>query len=180
MIITAGMYKGRKVVAPDENITRPTLSKTREAIFNVIFSLMDFDGKSFLDVFAGSGIMGLEALSRGFESVLEFEKSPKVVRVLKSNYESLKLKPNLIVGDSLKLLPKLTEKFDVIYLDPPYFSGIYEDCLKKIKENRILNEDGVVILEHVVDVDWEALGFELIKQKSYSKKLVTFLRVNKG
>ena len=160
---------------PDEKIVRPTLSKIRESIFNTLFSIMDFGGKCFLDMFAGSGIMGLEALSRGFISVLALEKNPKVAKVLKENYENIKLKPNLIVGDSLKLLPKLSEKFDVIYIDPPYFSGIYEESLKKIKENSLLTNDGVVILEHVTEVNWEEFRFKLIKQKKYSGKCVTFL-----
>ena len=175
MIITAGNYKGRKVIAPDEKIVRPTLSKIRESIFNILFSMMDFEGKSFLDMFAGSGIMGLEALSRGFETVLALEKNPQVAKILKTNYETIKLKPNLIIGDSLRLLKKLNEKLDVIYLDPPYFSGIYEESLKEIKENNLLKQDGVVILEHVAEIGWEELGFKLIKQKKYSKKLVTFL-----
>ena len=173
MIITAGNYKGRKVTAPDEKIVRPTLSKIRESIFNTLFSMVDFEGKSFLDMFAGSGIMGLEALSRGFETVLALEKNPQVAKILKTNYENIKLKPNLIIGDSLRLLKKLNEKFDVIYLDPPYFSGIYEESLKKIKENDLLKNDGVVILEHVADVEWEEFGFKLIKQKKYSKKLIS-------
>lgn len=175
MIITAGIYKGRKVTAPDEKIVRPTLSKIRESIFNVLYSSMEFENKCFLDVFAGSGIMGLEALSRGFEYVLELEKNPKVGKILKDNYKNIKLEPNLIIGDSLKILSKLNEKFDVIYLDPPYFSGIYENSLIKIKENNLLNQDGIVVLEHVTDIDWESLGYKLIKQKKYSKKLVTFL-----
>ena len=174
MIITAGKYKGRKVIAPDENVTRPTLSKAREAIFSILFSLMDFEGKSFLDMFAGSGIMGLEALSRGFENVLALEKSPKVARILKDNYTSLGLEPNVIITDSLRL--KTDKRFDVIYMDPPYMSGIYEKALGKIKKDNLLNELGIVILEHVTDIDWQSLGFEMIKQKSYSKKLITFLK----
>ena len=65
MIITAGKFKGQKVQAPDENITRPTLSKVRMSIFNTLQEMIDFDNNSFLDMYAGSGIMGLEALSRG-------------------------------------------------------------------------------------------------------------------
>jgi 16S rRNA (guanine(966)-N(2))-methyltransferase RsmD len=190
MIITAGKYKGRKVIAPDENITRPTLSKAREGIFSALFSIMDFEGKNFLDLFAGSGIMGLEALSRGFENVTAFEKHPKVAKILKENYKSLGLdvspspltppplsgrEINLKLGDSLKLMSKTDEKFDVIYIDPPYLSGIYENCLEKIKERSLLKEDGIVILEHVAEIDWKKFGFELIKQKQYSKKFVTFL-----
>lgn len=175
MNITAGIYKGSKVKIPDEKIVRPTLSKIRESIFNTLFSMMDFEGKCFLDLFAGSGIMGLEALSRSFESVIALEKNAKVAKVLKENYEKIKIKPNLIIGDSLKLLPKLSEKFDVIYIDPPYYSGIYEDCLKKIQDNSLLKDGGVVILEHVTEVSWEEFGLKLIKQKKYADKLVTFL-----
>lgn len=175
MNITAGKYRGSKVKAPDEKIVRPTLSKMREGIFNTLFSLINFEGKCFLDMYAGSGIMGLEALSRGFSNVLALEKNPKVASILKDNYNNIKLTPNLIIGDSLKILNKINEKFDVIYIDPPYFSGIYEDSLKKIKENSILSDDGIVVLEHVTEVNWEELGFKIIKQKKYSNKLVTFL-----
>jgi 16S rRNA (guanine966-N2)-methyltransferase len=175
MNITAGKFKGSKVKIPDGKIVRPTLSKIREGIFNTLFSLIDFEGKYFLDMFAGSGIMGLEALSRGFERVLELEKNAKVARVLKENYENIKLKSNLIIGDSLKIMPKLEEKFDVIYIDPPYFSGIYEKCLQKIQENSLLKPDGIVILEHVTEVSWKEFRFKLLKQKKYSGKMVTFL-----
>ena len=76
MIITGGEYKGRKILAPEGNITRPTLSKVRMGVFNTLFSIIgDFEDKTFLDVFGGSGIMGLEALSRGFKEVTVFEKN---------------------------------------------------------------------------------------------------------
>lgn len=175
MRITAGVYKGRKVVAPDENIVRPTLSKIRESIFNTLFSMIDFEGKSFLDIFAGSGIMGLEALSRGFYSVFLIEKNPKVAKIIKDNYEKIGVIPNLKIGDSLK--QKITEKFDVIYIDPPYYSGIYEKILQRIKDEGLLNQEGIVILEHVTEVLWEELGFKVIKQKKYSGKFITFLSV---
>lgn len=176
MIITAGIYKGRKVLVPDEKIVRPTLSKAREGIFSTLFSMIDFKGKNFLDMFAGSGIMGLEALSRGFKQVLAIEKNPKVAQILKNNYKNIGIEPNFILGDSLKVIKKADSKYDVIYIDPPYFSGVYEDCLKRINEHKLLNVDGIVILEHVTEVDWYSLGFELIKQKIYSGKFITFLK----
>ena len=166
------------MTAPDEKVVRPTLSKIRESIFNTLFSMTNFGEKSFLDMFAGSGIMGLEALSRGFESVLALEKNPQVARVLKANYTNIKLKPNVIIGDSLKVLPRISDKFDVIYLDPPYFSGIYEESLSKIKEASSLKEDGIIILEHVTEISWLDLGYKLIKQKKYADKFVTFLELN--
>lgn len=170
MIITAGKFKGQKVVAPDENITRPTLSKVRMSIFNTLQALIEFNGSSFLDMFAGSGIMGLEALSRGFESAVAIEKNPKVVRVIKENFNKFKQAPKLLVGDSIKVLSKSEQNFDVIYIDPPYFSGVYENSLEAIRNI----SSGIVILEHVVDVDFG--DFEVIKQKKYGDKFVTFLR----
>lgn len=176
MIITSGKYKGRKIKAPDEKITRPTLSKIRESIFSTLFSMIDFEDKCFLDAYAGSGIMGLEALSRGFKTVLAIEKNPKAAQVLKENYINLKLTPNLIVADSLKILPKIKERFDVIYLDPPYLSGIYEQTLEIIKKNSLLQENGIVILEHSQNLDLGGSGFELIKQKKFADKFITFLK----
>lgn len=80
MIITAGKFKGQKITVPDENITRPTLSKVRMSIFNTLQSMIEFEGNSFLDMYAGSGIMGLEALSRGFAYAEAIEKILKPFR----------------------------------------------------------------------------------------------------
>ena len=171
MIITGGKYKGRKIKAPDERITRPTLSKVWQGVFNTLFSMLgDFEGKSFLDLFGGSGIMGLEAFSRGFDDVLVFEKNPKVAQILKKNYEVLGLKLNLKIGDSLKLLEKLDRNFDVIYFDPPYYSGIYEQIFEKLSKINIKNS--IIIAEHSEDLSIE--NIELIKEKNYGGKRVSF------
>lgn len=167
MIITGGIYKGRKILAPSETITRPTLSKVRQGVFNALFSILgEFEGKSFLDVFGGSGIMGLEALSRGFEEVLVFEKNPKAAQIIKKNYSVLGLTPNLKTGDSLKLLDKIEKTYDVLYVDPPYQSGIYEKVFDLIKSGSI------IIAEHSAPIQTEK--FNLIKQKNYGGKLVSF------
>ena len=171
MNITGGKYKGQQITAPDENITRPTLSKIRMSVFNTLQSIMVFDGASFLDLFSGSGIMGLEALSRGFSDIVMIEKNKKIHNVIKSNIKKYE-KDNsikLILGDCIKICQKLDRTFDVIYIDPPYFSGIYESCLDAVSEN----SGGIVILEHVIDVDFS--GFNIIKQKKYGDKLITFL-----
>lgn len=172
MNITAGIFKGRKITAPDEKITRPTLSKVRMAVFNTLQSVMDFDGKSFLDMFSGSGIMGLEALSRGFDTAVAIEKHPKVMQVIKNNFKNFNPAPVLLQGDSLKITQNMREKFDVIYIDPPYYSGIYEASLDAVK-NIVHN---IVILEHVNEVDFS--GYEILKQKKYGDKYITFLRRN--
>lgn len=168
MIITAGIYKGRKLAVPDENITRPTLSKVRMGVFNTLYSLVDsFENKTFLDVFGGSGVIGLEALSRGFKHVKVFEKNPKAVEVIKKNYAQLGLKPDLQIGDSVKLIEKLDKAFDVIYIDPPYASNLYEKILEKVKGE-------IIVLEGIREVN--TVGFEIIKTKNYGGKLITYLK----
>lgn len=171
MNITAGKYKGQKIQAPDENITRPTLSKVRMSVFNTLQAMIDFEGSSFLDMFAGSGIMGLEAISRGFGKVVSVEKNRKIYNVIKLNYKKYEKENDLtlMLGDSLKICSKLGQKFDIIYIDPPYFLGVYEASLEAIKDVC----DGIIILEHVVDVNFE--GYQIIKQKKYGDKFITFL-----
>lgn len=171
MNITAGKFKGQKIIAPDEKITRPTLSKVRMSIFNTLQAMIDFEEASFLDMYAGSGIMALEAVSRGFSKAIAIEKHPKVVQVIKNNYKKFQNAPELIIGDSLKITEKMNEKFDVIYIDPPYFTGIYEQSLKSITHIA----EGIVILEHVNEIDTS--GYEIIKQKKYGDKYITFLKV---
>lgn len=170
MIITAGIYKGRKIEAPDEKITRPTLSKVRMGVFNTLYSILgEFEGKTFLDVFGGSGIMGLEALSRGFCQVTVFEKNPKVAQIIKKNYQTVGLKSDLMIGDSIKLLDKINKSFDVVYIDPPYLSGIYEKILSKAQGK-------IIIAEHSEQIDFQ--NFSIIKQKNYGGKIVSFLTQN--
>ena len=166
MNITAGKYKGQKINAPDESITRPTLSKVRMAVFNTLQSLVDFEGATFLDMFAGSGIMGLEALSRGFEKVTAIEKNKKVFKILECNYKKLGENQTLIMGDSLKSIPQ--DYFDVAYVDPPYYAGVYEQSLS------VLPQCKIIILEHTTTIDF--LNYEIIKQKKYGDKFLTFLK----
>lgn len=173
MNITAGKYKGQKILSPDESITRPTLSKVRMSVFNTLQAMIDFEGTSFLDMYSGSGIMGLEALSRGFSRVVMIEKNRKIYSVIKANIKKYE-KDNdikLILGDSLKVCDKL-QPFNIVYIDPPYFSGVYEKSLEIV--SKIC--DGIVILEHVVDVD--LTGYEILKQKKYGDKFITFLTKN--
>ncbi len=173
MNITGGKYNRHKIIAPDEKITRPTLSKVRMSVFNTLNNFMSFEGKSFLDMYAGSAIMGLEAISRGFDKVFAIENNKKVYNIAKSNVSKYITDNDikLVFGNSLQICKKLNSGFDVIYIDPPYHSGIYEDSLNSIKN--IAND--IVILEHVVNVDIPEF-LKPIKQKQYSEKFITFLR----
>lgn len=167
MNITAGKFKGRKILIPDEKITRPTLSKIRMAVFNTLQAMIDFNEASFLDMFAGSGIMGLEALSRGFSDITAIEINKNTFNILKNNYNIFNLNATLILGDSLK--QDYEKHYDVVYIDPPYFSGVYETSLS------LLKDVSIVVLEHVKEVNIEP--FSLIKQKQYGDKYISYLKL---
>ena len=167
MNITAGKYKGQKVDTPNEKITRPTLSKTRMGVFNMLYSIFgDFTDKSFLDVFGGSGIMGLEALSRGFVEVKVFEQNKKAAEIIKKNYNSLGLIPDLLIGDSLKLIKTVSKIYDVVYVDPPYQSGLYDKVIPLINAK-------VIVIESLENIDISE--YRLIKQKKYGTNTITFI-----
>ena len=178
MNITGGIYNGRKIKTPDEKVVRPTLSKVRMSVFNTLYSIVgDFGGKSFLDMFGGSGIMGLEALSRGFEKVVVFEKNKMVFDIIRDNYKSLGLNPNVSLGDSLKLIEKQIEKFDVIYIDPPYMSDVYVTIGENPDLFSTVVKDGTIfIFEHNEEKPFSA--YEIIKQKKYGDKFLTFCKIN--
>ena len=175
MNITGGKYNSRKVKTAEFENIKPTLSKTRQGIFNVLSSLIDFEEKVFVDMFSGSGIMGLEALSRGFK-VIAFEKDRRTAFAIKDAYKNLGLLPELYVGDATKNILKLKVNADVIFIDPPYESDLYEKALEVVKNNNLLNEGGIIILEHPIGKEIDFKGFELIKAKTYGDKQISYLR----
>ena len=176
MQITGGIYNSRKVKTAEFENIKPTLSKTRQGIFNTLSSMIDFEDKVFFDMFAGSGIMSLEAISRGFK-VISFEKDKRTAMAIKESFKSLNLTPELYFGDSIKNILKVNKKADVIFVDPPYDSNLYDIVLKTIKENDILSTNGIIILEHPNDKAINNEGFEIIKAKSYGNKLISYLQL---
>lgn len=175
MHITGGFLKSRKIESPKGSNVRPTLSQVRESVFSTLFSITDFEDKSFLDAFAGSGIMGFEAISRGFKSCSFFEKDKKTFFLLKTNAQKLNVQAEFYLGDTAKLLKKAEQSFDIIYVDPPYQSGLYDEIVSIIKEKKLLNPNGILILEYPKDLNIQHQSFNIIKTKIYSDKAITFL-----
>lgn len=170
MNITGGKYNSRVVKAPDLKLVRPTLSKIRAGIFNVLSSMINFETSSFLDAFSGSGIMALEAISRGFNNVLLIEKNPKVAKQIKDNFAIFNLKPNLIIKDTVKAMESLATSFDVIFIDPPYSNiELYTNTINKIMEKNLLTVNGIIIVEHQKDLNSFIIHkkLKLIKNKLY-------------
>ena len=176
MHITGGFLNSRKVKFIASDSLRPTLSKTRQAFFNVLKSLIDFENKSFLDMFSGSGIMALEACSRGFEEVVAIEKNRTAAKLILDNFKAFGLPLNVHSGDSIKIAVKLGLSYDVIFIDPPYASNLYDSALRVIRDNKLLKTGGIIALEHPTDKIINTNEFAVIKKKEYADKTITFLQ----
>lgn len=151
MRIISGEFRGRNINMVKSTKTRPTMDKVRESIYNIINPYMNKG--IFLDLFAGSGSMGFEALSRGFEMAYFNDLSFEALKVIKSNIELLKVenRTKVLKLDYVKCLKSLKVKFDVIFLDPPYKMEVIDECIDLILELDLLNEEGLIVCEYDKD-----------------------------
>ncbi len=158
MRIISGKFRGRKLIKFKKESIKPTKDKTRESIFNIIISYFNFKNKNnlplqglnVLDIFAGTGALGIEAISRGAKNVTFIEKSRDNLRILYKNIDHLKINEKVkVIKRSIKNVKKINEKFDIIFLDPPYqMDLIFKKTLKKILDFKILKKKTLIILEH--------------------------------
>lgn len=163
MRVIAGRYKGRKLQSPKGDIIRPTTDKVKEAVFGSL--QFDIPGAAVLDAFAGSGSLGIEALSRGAEHVDFVEKNVVCISTLKSNLSIIEgSNYTLIKGDVLKSFGRLG-KYDIVFLDPPYDQGQYIPFLEMANEHGIIKKGGQIIMECRRKFD-----FILPKEYNFTKK----------
>lgn len=176
MRITGGSLKSRRIDKKLPSGIRPTTDQSRETLFNILNNLIELEGSKFLDLFAGSGIVSLEASSRG-AIVTAVDKSFKSTSYIKDVLSILKIDNiNIIKSDAINYLNS-KEKFDIIFIDPPYDTMLYEKALSSIKENEILNEDGLVVLESRSSRNIDVSGFDLIKEKEIGSYKFIFLEL---
>ncbi|MCK9198429.1 MAG: 16S rRNA (guanine(966)-N(2))-methyltransferase RsmD [Bacilli bacterium] len=151
MRIIAGEFKGRLINAPSGRNTRPTLDKVREAIFSII--QFNVDKCVFLDLFSGSGAIGIEAISRGASKVVFNDYDNRAISVIKDNIQSLKIDSNqyeILNNDYYKTLSILKQKeyiFDIVFLDPPYEEKINEEIIEYLITNKMLSDYCIIIIE---------------------------------
>jgi len=168
--VIAGHSRGRPLRAPAGGTTRPTADRVRESIFNVLGSLLDLEGADVADLFAGSGAMGIEALSRGAASVTFVDSSLPAVRAVKANVTGTGLDPartHVVRSDVLGWLLR-PHRFDLALCDPPYAFDAWEQLLGRLHA-------GVVVMESDRDVP-VPVGWEIIRNKRYGGTLVTVVR----
>jgi len=157
--ISGGALRGRTLTSPNGAHTRPTSSRVREAFFDIFRP--HIDGAHFLDLFAGTGAMGIEALSRGAQKCTFIEKNPKTFACLKRNIADLKLQASthLHFGDALIWLHKIKGPFDIVYIDPPYHvsSEFYRKLIETLKERALIHTNSFVVIESERPIEGLAL-----------------------
>ncbi|MDP3487792.1 MAG: 16S rRNA (guanine(966)-N(2))-methyltransferase RsmD [Bacillota bacterium] len=150
MRIISGIYGGRKILMDDSLPIRPTSDKARGAVFSSIATLIP--DSAILDIFAGTGAVGIEALSRGAKIVTAIEKSPQVAALIARNRDNLGIQSDqlaVIVGSFERELPRLEgSNYDVIFADPPYSKGYAQMVLELVAQHGLLHPTGVMIIEH--------------------------------
>jgi 16S rRNA (guanine966-N2)-methyltransferase len=178
MRVIAGKAKGRKLNMSDQLPVRPTSDKVKGGVFNMLASLVP--DCSFLDLFAGSGAMGIEAWSRGAEQVVFVEKNRRVYSLLQKNLQTVGFcEANCMQTDfSTAALRLAGKKFDIIYADPPYWAELYPKIIETVRERQLLSADGVLALEHPKGKQLFTLDecWKLLQQKVYGDTMITFLQ----
>lgn len=179
MRIVAGVHRSRKLKTLEGNDTRPTLDKIKEAIFSSIGPY--FTDGNMLDLFAGSGSMGLESISRGMTQAYFSDCNKEAIEVIQNNVKSLKEEDRCIIKqlDYKQMLKEYKDmSFSFIFIDPPYALNVHDNILVFIEANHMLSEDGVVVVES--DKDTNLLlsyqSLKKVKEKVYGKTKITYYR----
>ncbi len=168
MRIISGKYKGKKLDGFDIEGTRPTMDRVKESLFGIIQN--NLKDSICLDLFAGSGSLGIEALSNGASICYFVDKNKQILNILKNNLKGIE-NSILIEKEYLMALEELkNKKFDVIFLDPPYKDNLITPSIKKIIELNMLNKDGIIVCEY--ENEDIKCDLKLIKDKKYGSKKV--------
>ena len=179
MRVIAGSAKGRKLKAPEGLHTRPTTDRLKEALFGSI--QFEISGAAFLDLFAGSGGIGIEALSRGARTLDLVEQDAKALFCIRQNIRELSFERQtriwaMPVDRALKELAKEKRVFDIIFMDPPYLKGWENKTAALIAQYSLLGPKGLLIIESSSQTRVEAAGLVLVKEKEYKTTRFSYLR----
>lgn len=182
MKIISGTLKGRKIEGYNIEGTRPTMDRVKESLFGMIQT--NLKDSTVLDLFAGSGQLGIEAISNGAKKCYFIDNNKEVINILNKNISNLNIKPNsqVIYSDWKKTLNNFATKgikFDIIFVDPPYKYDVYEKILEKVSALNLLNQDGLIILEHS-NLKFKDVynNLTLYKTKKYGNKSINIYKYN--
>ena len=174
MRIISGTHKGRKIV-PSNNLTvRPTTDRAKEALFSIIDSRYIFKGKNMLDLFSGTGNITFEFASRGVEKVLAIDHNISCVEFIKATSKNFDLNISVVQSDGLKYTQNCKERFNFIFADPPYNYKNYEELKETIINNKLVKEDGLLIIEHNKETVFNDENVEVRKYGTVHFSLFSF------
>lgn len=185
MRIISGTARGTKLYTLEGKTTRPTLDRVKESLFNIIQDKVQ--DSIFIDLFAGSGAIGLEAASRGANKVILCDKSKDAIKIINKNIEKTHLeeKVKLYNLDYETLLKtKIKEQADIIYIDPPYESDFAIKSVEIILENKLANDNSTIIIEtdeeEKILRELEKIEIEITDKRKYGRAILIFLKIRKG
>lgn len=182
MKVISGILKGRNIEGYNIDGTRPTMDRVKESLFATIQNKLK--DSVVLDLFAGSGQLGIEAISNGAKLCYFIDNNKEVIKALNKNISNLNIKSNskVILSDWKKSLNEFANqnlKFDLIFVDPPYDYNVYEKILDKVSNLNLLNENGLIILEHSnLKFKDTYNNLTLYKEKKYGNKSVNIYKIN--
>lgn len=178
MRVITGKARGIQLKTPEGMLTRPTADRVKEALFSIIN--FDIPGAQVLDLFGGTGQLGIEALSRGAKSAVFVDAREEACRLIRENLKRTHLEGEgrVIRSDYLDYLDRCREKYSIIFLDPPYAEVFLENALKRITEIDILQSDGIIVTERPLgkELPWEYPGYTRSRDYKYGKTLLTIYR----
>lgn len=181
MRVIAGTARSLPLKTPEGKETRPTTDRIKETLFNMLQS--HIPGCVFADLFCGSGGIGIEALSRGASTAYFVENNRNVIKYLRDNLAFTKLEDRATVlqEDARRAFYKIKEAPDIIFMDPPYDSGLEREILEDLGKNERITEETLIVVEAALKTDFsyaENLGFQVIKEKRYKTNKHVFMRRN--
>lgn len=175
MRIVAGKYRGRKLTPPSDDSVRPTTDRIKETVFNIL--QWDVEGARVLDLFAGSGALGIECLSRGAAEVVFADKSPASVALIRQNLKGIEGSYRVLTADFTGVLRSGEDKFDLIFIDPPYKSGLGELAVDAAFDLGRVAEGGTVVYEHSSELPFKCAREDLkVRTKVMGSVTVEFIR----
>ncbi|WP_295585810.1 16S rRNA (guanine(966)-N(2))-methyltransferase RsmD [uncultured Oscillibacter sp.] len=178
MRVITGTARGRRLGELEGMETRPTTDRVKEGMFNAL--QFDIEGRRVLDLFAGTGQLGIECLSRGAAQAVFVDRRPDAVKLIRDNLKVTDLadRARVVSADSMEFLKGLREKFDIIFLDPPYAAGLLEPAIAHIARFDILSPHGIIMAEHPAQKALPALSapYRLQRTYRYGKIAVTMYR----
>ena len=178
MRVITGKARGVQLKTPDGMLTRPTADRVKEALFSIIN--FDLPGAKVLDLFGGTGQLGIEALSRGAASAVFVDAREESCKLIRENLKRTKLERDakVVRSDYLDYLNRCREQYNIIFLDPPYAEVFLENAIKRITEIDILQTDGIIVTERPLgkELPWDFEGYTRSKDYKYGKTLLTIYR----